>query len=182
MSDDSEKSELSSSRLTPDTSRISLIVAMAKNNVIGADNRIPWHLPAELKIFKSVTMGHHIIMGRKTWESINRLLPGRTTIIVTRQADYHVPGAIVVSRLRDALEESAGDEEIFVIGGAELFRMTLPIADRLYLTTIDIEPVGDTFMPEIDFSQWRKISSEVHVADERNPYPFRYAVYERVAP
>src|SRR5512143_3083675 len=115
-----------------------MIVAVAKNGVIGANNRIPWHLPAELQIFKRVTMGHHIIMGRKTWESINRLLPGRTTVIVTRQTDYRVPGAIVVNNLADAVEKCAGEAEIFVIGGAELFKAALPLADRLYLTTVEI--------------------------------------------
>jgi dihydrofolate reductase len=145
-----------------------MIVAMAKNGVIGARNRIPWHLPAEL------------IMGRKTWESINRLLPGRTSVIVTRREDYQVPGAVVVHDMREAIGACAGDDEIFVIGGAELFADVLPLADRLYLTTVDIEPAGDTFMPPIDFSEWREVSSAAHPADERNPYSFRYAVYERV--
>src|SRR5688572_33403566 len=109
---------------------------MAKNRVIGADNRIPWHLPNELKLFKSLTMGHHIVMGRKTYESINRLLPGRTTVIVTRQTDYAVPGAIVAHSIREAIAACTGADEIFVIGGADLFRETLPLADRLYLTVV----------------------------------------------
>lgn len=179
MSDELDRIAHFASRLASRASRISIIVAMAKNGVIGANNRIPWHLPSELRIFKNVTTGHHVIMGRKTWESINRLLPGRTTVIVTRQADYRVPGAIIANSLRDALEKSAGDEEIFVIGGAELFAAALPIADRLYLTTVEVAPEGDTFMPAIDFREWRETSSEVHAADERNPHAFRYAVYER---
>lgn len=168
-----------SSRLPPPASRLSLIVAMAKNRVIGADNRIPWHLPSELKLFKEVTMGHHIIMGRRTWESINRLLPGRTTVIVTRQPDYTVPGAIVVHSLQDAFAASAGDDEVFVIGGAELFRETLPAADRLHLTIVDAAPGGDTYMPDIDWSAWRETTSRSSPADERNPLAFRYAMYER---
>src|SRR5215207_8040772 len=138
------------SPVTSHQSRISLIVAMAKNRVIGSDNRIPWHLPNELKLFKSLTMGHHIVMGRKTYESIGRLLPGRTTVIVTRQKDYGMPGAIVAHSIAEAIAACEGDDEIFVIGGADLFRETLPIADRLYLTTVDAEPEGDTFMPEFD--------------------------------
>jgi dihydrofolate reductase len=171
---------LSPSPLTPHASRISLIVAVAKNAVIGANNRIPWHLPAELQLFKRLTMGHHIIMGRKTWESINRLLPGRTTVIVTRQRDFRVPGALVVNSLADAVDKCEGDDEIFVIGGAELFKAALPLAHRLYLTTVDIEPAGDTFMPAIDFREWREVSSESHAADERNPHGFHHTVYERV--
>ena len=167
------------SRATGRESRLSLIVAVAKNGVIGADGRIPWHLPAELKIFKTATMGHHMIMGRRTWESINRLLPGRTTVIVTRRADYEVPGAIIAHSLDAAIAACKGDDEIFVIGGADLFRLALPHADRLYVTVVDIEPEGDTIMPEIEWSEWRVVSSTASVPDERNPLPFRYSVYER---
>src|SRR5688500_20320974 len=111
---------------------------MARNGVIGAGGKIPWHLPGELKLFKELTMGHHIIMGRKTYESIGRLLPGRTTVIVTRQKDYAVEGAIVAHSTAEAIAACEGDDEVFVIGGADLFRETLPIADRLYLTTVEI--------------------------------------------
>jgi len=117
--------------------RLSLIVAMAKNRVIGADGKIPWHLPDELQLFKTVTMGHHIIMGRKTYESINRLLPGRTTVIVTRQHDYTIAGAKIAHTLDEAVTLCAGDSEIFVIGGGELYRAALPKADRIYLTVVD---------------------------------------------
>src|SRR6478609_10799725 len=135
------------SPVTRHRSRISLIVAMARNRVIGAGSRIPWHLPDELKLFKRLTIGHHIVMGRRTHESIGRLLPGRTTVIVTRQRGYTVPGAVVVHSIDDALAAAANDDEVFVIGGAALFCGTLPIAHRLYLTTVDAEPPGDTFMP-----------------------------------
>jgi dihydrofolate reductase len=180
-SEEEKRERANPSHLTPHASRISLIVAMAKNGVIGADNRIPWHLPGELQIFKRVTMGHHIIMGRRTWESINRLLPGRTTVIVTRQSDYRVPGAMVVNSLDDAIARCRGDEEIFVIGGADLFKAALPIASRLYLTTVDVEPAGDIVMPPIDWSEWCEATSESYAADERNPYAFRYAIYDRAA-
>jgi dihydrofolate reductase len=152
---------------------------MAKNRVIGADNKIPWHLPNELKLFKSLTIGHHIVMGRKTYESINRLLPGRTTVIVTRQPDYGVPGALVAHSVREAIDACGGDDEVFVIGGADLFRETLPVAHRLYLTTVDAEPEGDTFMPDFDMSAWRETRSENFAPDERHAHAYRLTVYDR---
>ena len=132
---------------------ISVIVAMARNRVIGASNRIPWHLPAELKLFKTITMGHHMIMGRNTWESIGRILPGRTTVVVTRQSDYKVPGAIVTGSLDDAIAACGSDPEIFVIGGAQLYAAALPSADRIYLTEVDAEVAGDTSMPDFDLGE-----------------------------
>ena len=154
---------------------------MARNRVIGADNRIPWHLPNELKLFKSLTMGHHIVMGRRTYESIGRLLPGRTTVIVTRQRDYVVPGAIVTHSVQAALEATKGDSEIFVIGGAELFRATLPIADRIYLTVVDAEPEGDTFMPAFEPGDWRETEAQSFSADAEHAHGYRFAVLDRAA-
>ena len=145
---------------------------MANNRVIGANNQIPWHLPDDLKLFKRVTMGHHIVMGRKTYESIGRLLPGRTTVIVTRQPDYAVAGAIIAHSLQDAINAAARDDEIFVIGGAELFREALPIADWIHLTLVEGEPQGDTFMPEFDLTQWSEVSREVKPA-------YQYVLLER---
>jgi dihydrofolate reductase len=161
-------------------SRLSLIVAMSRNRVIGANGKIPWHLPGELRLFKDLTMGHHIIMGRKTWESIGRLLPGRTTVIVTRQGGYGVPGAIVAHSLQEAIAACRGDAEIFVIGGADIFREALPLADRVYLTTVDIELAGDTFMPSFEGADWRVKSSRSFPADERNRRAYTLAVHERV--
>lgn len=166
--------------IAPSESRVSLIVAMAKNRVIGADNRIPWHLPSELRLFKTVTLGHHIIMGRKTYESINRLLPGRTTVIVTRQPGYQVPGALIAHGLEDAIAACGDDDEVFVIGGGELFKAALPLADRIYLTTVDAEPAGDTHMPEFDLGQWRETSFQSHPADDQHCYAYRFSVYDRV--
>lgn len=165
----------------PGASRLSLIVAMAKNRVIGANGAIPWHLPNELRLFKSVTMGHHIIMGRKTYESIGRLLPGRTTVIVTRQQDYRVEGAVIAHSLQDAVAACSDDEEIFVIGGGELYLAAMPVADRIYLTVVDAEPVGDTFMPEMAAAQWREHSSQAFAADDRHQYSYRFMVYDRIA-
>ena len=159
---------------------ISIIVAMAKNRVIGANGAIPWHLPGELKRFKALTMGHSIIMGRKTWESIGRLLPGRKTVIVTRQPGYRVPGATVAHSLDDAITACGNDTEIFVIGGAELYAQALPRAGRLYLTTVDAEVAGDTLMPEFDPGSWRETSSTSFAVDERHRYPFRCVNYERI--
>jgi dihydrofolate reductase len=153
--------------------KISLIVAMARNRVIGANNSIPWHVPGEQKLFKQITMGHHIVMGRKTWESIGRLLPGRTTVIVTRQRDFAVPGAIVAHSLHDAINAAARDDEIFVIGGAELFRAALPLADRIHLSLIDAEPEGDVLMPVLELREWKEIESLDHPG-------FRYSLLERV--
>jgi dihydrofolate reductase len=165
--------------LTGHRSRISLIVAMARNRVIGADNRIPWHLPNELKLFKSLTMGHHIVMGRRTYESISRLLPGRTTVIVTRQSDYSVPGAIVAHSVREALDACRGDDEIFVIGGADIFREALPLADRIYLTVVDAEPQGDVFMPDMEMDEWEESSAQSFVPDEKHANAYRFGVYDR---
>jgi dihydrofolate reductase len=153
---------------------------MARNRVIGANNAIPWHLPAELKMFKTITMGHHIVMGRKTWESIGRLLPGRTTVIVTRQSVYAVPGAIVVHSLPSAVETAKGDDEVFVIGGAELFAAALPLANRLYLTVVEADIAGDTYMPDFALSEWHETSAERFGADEKNAYPYRMTVYDRL--
>ena len=152
---------------------------MAKNRVIGADNKIPWHLPNELRMFKNLTMGHHMVMGRRTYESINRLLPGRTTVIVTRQRDYSVPGAIIAHSIDEALE-ACGKDECFVIGGADLFRETLPIADRLYLTIVDAEPAGDTFMPSFDMRHWLETSSQCFVRDDKHAHAYRFTIYDRI--
>jgi dihydrofolate reductase len=158
---------------------ISLIVAMAKNRVIGANRSIPWHLPGELKMFKQITMGHHMIMGRNTWESIGRLLPGRTTVIVTRQGSYKVPGAIVAATLDDAIAACGADPEIFVIGGAQLYEAALPHADRIYLTDVDAEVAGDTFMPDFDLQEWRADNATTFAADAKNPYSYKLTVLNR---
>ena len=152
---------------------------MARNRVIGANGAIPWHLPEELKRFKRLTLGHHIVMGRKTWESIGRLLPGRTTVIVTRQRGYQAPGAKVAHSLDDALTACAGDDEIFVIGGAELYAQALGRARRLYLTTVNADVAGDTLMPDIAPGDWREVAAEKFAADARHRYSFRCATYER---
>ena len=141
--------------------KISLIVAMATNRAIGLDNKMPWHLSADLKKFKAITMGSPIVMGRKTYESIGRPLPGRSNIIISRNLDYQQTGCIVFNDIKSAIESiSKENEEIFIIGGAELYNTILPLANNLYLTLINQHFAGDTFFPEIDFNAWKEVSRE----------------------
>ena len=142
----------------------SLIVAFANQNVIGINNSLPWHLPEDLKRFRALTTGHHIIMGRKTYESLGRLLPGRTTVIVTRNKEYDVPGALIAHSLQAALVLAAGDVEPFVIGGAELYKEGLKHATKLYITEVHAEFAGDAFLPEIDLKQWQLSEKKDHIA------------------
>lgn len=164
---------------------ISFILAMDNNRVIGKDNDLPWHIPADLQYFKRVTMGKPIIMGRKTYESIGRPLPGRENIVVTRDKSYEAPGCTVIHDIQDvvklAMERSSNDnqDEMFVIGGAELFKLTFPYASRLYLTEIDHEFEGDTFFPPINESEWYIVSKEKGQKDDNNPYDYYFVVYER---
>lgn len=159
--------------------KLSLIVAFDKNRLIGRDNGLPWHLPADLKHFKSLTMGHHMIMGRKTFESIGKPLPGRTTVIITRQKNFMAEGCIVVHHLDDALAYCSKEEEVFIIGGAQIFNCTLPLADHLYITEIDHAFEGDTHFPEILPEEWKQISFERHEADEKNGWPYTFINYRR---
>ncbi|MBM6619353.1 dihydrofolate reductase [Bacillus suaedaesalsae] len=159
---------------------ISFVVAMDKNRVIGKNNELPWHLPADLAYFKKVTMGKPIIMGRKTHESIGRVLPGRENIIVTRNKEYHAPGCVVIHQIDDIKRlDTESDQELCVIGGAELFRELLPIADRLYITHINHEFEGDTFFPSLNMVEWKVLSREQGVKNEENSYDYEYVVYER---
>ena len=140
--------------------RVSIIVAMAKNRVIGANNALPWHLSSDLKRFKALTMGHHIIMGRKTFESIGRILPGRTTVVVTRNAEFNFEGVVVAHSLPEALEKCACDNEIFVIGGEEIFQAAIPFASRILATEIAHDYEGNTYFPPINHAMWRAVSAE----------------------
>jgi dihydrofolate reductase len=159
--------------------RISLIVAMAENRVIGRDNQLPWRIPADLKHFKALTMGKPIIMGRKTYESIGRPLPGRDNIVITGDTSYRAEGCQVVHTLEEALRSAGGAEEAMIIGGATLYRQTLKDADRLYLTLVKAQPEGDTWFPKIEPQEWREIRREVHTADESNEYDYDFVVLDR---
>jgi dihydrofolate reductase len=145
-------------------SRLSLIVAVAKNNVIGHNNILPWHLPEDLKRFKSLTMGHHIIMGRKTYESLGRLLPGRATVIVTRNTSYKVEGALIAHSLEAACILAHGDVEPFVIGGAEIYKEGLKHATKLYITEVQADFMGDAFFDPIDLDVWQLAEKKDHLS------------------
>lgn len=161
---------------------ISFIVAMDENRVIGKDNQLPWHLPEDLKFFKRVTMGHPIAMGRKTHESIGRVLPGRENIVITRQTDYRSEGCTVFYSVEDFVEYCRMlGEEIFVIGGAEIFKETFPYADCLYITQIHQAFAGDRFFPEFNQGQWELSSIEKGITNEKNPYDYEYRRYIRKA-
>lgn len=158
---------------------ISIIAAMAKNRVIGCENKLPWNLPADLKRFKKLTLGHHIIMGRKTYESIGKPLPGRTSIIITRQENYKAPGCYVVNSIEDALKTASNDDEVFITGGEQVYKQTLNLAERLYLTLIGVDLKGDAYFPKFNEKDFELISRENHLRDKENPHPFSFLVYER---
>lgn len=161
--------------------RLSILAAMATNRVIGRNNALPWHLSADLKRFKSLTMGQIIIMGRKTYESIGRPLPGRINIIVSRQSDFSVPGAIVIGSIEEALMACLPyqDKEIFVIGGAELYQQTLARCQRLYLTEVQKDFEGDAFFPEFDRNEWVEISREIHGQEDGDRLEYHFVVLDR---
>lgn len=161
---------------------ISILVAMDKNRVIGVNNQLPWHLPADLQYFKRITMGNPIIMGRKTFDSIGRVLPGRENVVLTRSENYSPPGCTIIHSVEEikTLRAERKEEELFVIGGAELFRQVLDFTDRLYITQIEAEFEGDTFFPEINLDEWNLISKEKGIKDEKNPYEYYFLMYERI--
>jgi dihydrofolate reductase len=158
---------------------ISIIVAVSTNNVIGRQGELPWRLSDDLKHFKAVTMGKPIIMGRKTWESIGRPLPGRQNIVITRQLGFQAEGCDVVTSIEEGIVVAGDVEEVMVIGGSQVYDLALPVTERLYLTRVHAEIEGDAFFPEIDLTEWRLISDEPHDADERNEYPHSFRTYRR---
>ena len=158
---------------------LSLIVAISDNQVIGRDGDLPWHLSADLRRFKRLTMGHHIVMGRKTFDSIGRLLPGRTSIVLTRQAAWSHDGALSACDLETACQLAGDDPEIFVIGGSQVYQLALPRVDRLYVTRVHATVEGDTHFPEIDPAAWQLEDEEFHEADENNDHDYRFMTYAR---
>ena len=162
---------------------VSLIVAVSRNGVIGLDNQLPWHLPEDLKYFKSVTMGKPLIMGRKTFESIGRPLPGRTNIVITRDSGWHAEGVEVAQTLLQDMTlarlacAQAELNEIMVIGGEQIYRLALPVADRLYLTEVQAEVEGDAFFPAYDPDQWQQISEQL--PQQTDTHPYRFLVLDR---
>lgn len=159
---------------------ISLIVAMDQNRVIGKNNKLPWHLPADLQYFKKVTMGHPIVMGRKTFESIGRVLPGRENVIVTRNQEFKAEGCVVLHDIAQIkMFADNHEKEVFVIGGAEIFKEILPFTDRLYITEIHETFEGDTFFPEIDENEWDEISSNPGNIDEKNRFAHDFIILQK---
>ena len=161
--------------------RLSIIVAVAENGVIGRDNDLPWYLPADLERFKQLTMGHHLLMGRKTFEAIGRALPGRTTVVITRRRPTLPEGVERAGSLEEALALAAasGEDEAFVAGGAQVYHLALPQADRLYLTRIHAAIEGDTRFPELIESEWEQVSRVDHGPDGKNVYSYSFLVYDR---
>ncbi len=159
--------------------RISVIAALARNRVIGIENRLPWKLPEDLAHFKALTLGHPIIMGRKTFESLGRPLPGRTNIVITRNPDYAPTGCLTAASIADAVALCGDVPEVFFIGGAELYRQVLPLADRLYLTEVRIEAEGDAWFPEVERSDFREVSRVANRGEKGDRLEFDFVVYER---
>ena len=172
--------------------RVSLIAAVAANGVIGRDNGLPWNLPADLRLFQTLTMGHTLVMGRRTWESFATPLPGRQIVILTRRPDWHpeglsggaegADGVEVAGSLDEALARTreAGDTEVFVAGGTEVFREALPRADRIYLTRVEAEIPGDTYFPEFDMTGWKIVEEDHHAADADHAFPFTFQILDRI--
>jgi len=161
---------------------ISLVVAAASNNAIGKDGKLPWHLPNDMKHFKNVTWGMPVVMGRKTFESLGKVLPGRKNIVISRQHGLEIEGAIIVKNIEDALfvAKQTDANEVMVIGGGEIYKTLMGKAKRIYLTRVEEEPEADTFFPSIDPKEWFLVSQKNHEADEKNDYNYSFQVWERI--
>jgi dihydrofolate reductase len=158
---------------------LSIIVAMASNRTIGINNTLPWRCPEDLKHFKALTMGHHMIMGRKTFESIGKPLPGRTTVVVTRNRELKIEGCIIAHTLADAIAACGVDEKIFIVGGAELYAQALPLVDILYITEIQQDVSGDAHFPELNHTEWQEIAREKHTQQTPQPLDYHFVEYRR---
>ena len=161
--------------------KISVIAAMSQNRVIGRNGALPWHLPADLARFKSITTGHTVIMGRKTFESVGQPLPNRRTIVITRNNDYQGAGVVIAHSLDEALDHAVREDEIFILGGEAVYRIALPRADRLYLTIVHTTIHGDTHFPSFDPDQWKLVEDDRQEADDRHAYAFSFRRYERTS-
>ena len=162
--------------------RLSIIAALSTNNVIGRSNDIPWRMSTDLKRLKAMTMNHHMIMGRKTFDSLGKPLPGRTIVVITRSDDFKPEGVIVVQSIEEAIDyvEQSGDDEPFIAGGAQIYEQSMHRADRMYLTRVHTEIQGDTYFPDFDdVSEWHLVDSEHFEADAKNEYPYSFLTYER---
>ena len=163
--------------------RLSIIAAVAANGVIGRANGLPWHLNGDLKFFKATTLGHHMIMGRRTFDSVGKALPGRTTVVITRDPAFAAPGVIVVASVDEALKVAANDDEPLICGGAEIYRQTIHRADRMYITQVHADVEGDTYFPDFDdVNEWKLVDREDFEADDKNDYAYSFLTYDRAAP
>ncbi len=161
-------------------SKITLVAAASENNALGKDKDLVWHLPDDFRRFKKITSGHHIIMGRKTFESFPGLLPNRTHVVITRKKDYDPEGAVVVHSLQAALKYSSEEAEVFIIGGGEIFQQSIGLADKIELTRVHGTFEADAFFPEVSEDQWKLTDSQFHPKDDRHQYSFTYLTYERI--
>ena len=161
---------------------ISAIVAISKNRVIGNENDIPWYLPADLKYFKKTTLNHPIIMGRNTFQSIGKPLPKRANIVLTRNPFFIASGCLITHSLEQALELAFDheDEEVFIIGGGQIYELALPYLDKIYLTEVDLEVPGEVFFPILPDDEWKEVAAEAHQADEKNEYAYTFKIYTRI--
>jgi len=160
---------------------ISQIVAASTNNVIGANNRLPWNMPTDSAYFKSKTLGHHIVTGRRNYEAEGKALPGRINIVLTRNTNYSIPDGIIVNRLEKAIEiaRKAGEKELFIVGGEEIYRLAMRFTDKIYLTRIHTIVDGDTFYPELDLKVWKQVAIDQRKADDQNPFDYDFIIFER---
>lgn len=159
--------------------QLSIIAAMGRNRVIGRENRLPWHLPNDLRHFKALTLGKPLLMGRKTWESLPGLLPGRRHLVISRNPHYEAKGAETAYSLAEAIAIAGPVEEVMLIGGGELYAQALPLAQRLYLTLVDAELEGDTFFPQYEAADWQLMQQQDHVADDRHVFGYSFLDYQR---
>ena len=159
--------------------KVSLIVAMDKNRVIGKDNDLPWRLPKEFEYVKKTTMGHTLVMGRKNFESIGRVLPGRKNVILTRDKDFSFEGCVIAHSIKEVFELCKNDEEIFIFGGEQIYEMFLPYVEKMYITKIDYAFEGDTFFPEVNYEEWDEVSVKLGTTDEKNPYTYHFHINKK---
>lgn len=159
---------------------VTAVVAIAENRAIGKNNELLWHLPKDLKHFKEITKGHTIIMGRKTFDSIGKPLPHRRNIVITRRKDLEIEGAEVVGSVDEALAGCTADDEVFIVGGAEIYKLAMPKMDRIYLTTVHASYDADVYFPEIDHTIWKEVATEKHDPDEKHAVAFTFSTLERI--
>lgn len=164
-----------------DKTELSLIVAMAKNRTIGVNNTLPWRCPEDLKHFKTLTMGHHMIMGRKTFDSIGKPLPGRITVVVTRNTGLNIEGCLMAHSLEQAIAKCTEDEQVFIVGGAELYAQAMPLVDTLYITEIQQDVEGDAHFPEFARDEWKEVSRELRAQETPQPLEYHFVTYRRKA-